>query len=240
MKITTKDLISFWIFFAASIGFSGTFFDDFSDKAKSNEVWEVVHRDWKIKDGFYWAPGKADLKTVPLSLLPIKAEDGMVIEAQCGDMGDGTWQNFAVVFSYENEDEAYTAGAGVGNKQWRFFRLTPKTAAKGGGWGADIVAGLPTKTPLAVKEWYNIRIEIKGTDIFLFGDSKPEGEKLKEKHVFKKKTAPRGRLGLAAAGASPMYNHIKVTGPNVEDLFPVSPRDRLGATWGRIKQAHSL
>ena len=239
MKITTKDLISFWIFFAASIGFSGTFFDDFSDQAKSNEVWEVVHRDWKIKDGFYWAPGKADLKTIPLSLLPIKAEDGMVIEAQCGDMGDGTWQNFAVVFSYENEDEAYTAGAGVGNKQWRFFRLTPKTAAKGGGWGADIVAGLPTKTPLAVKEWYNIRIEIKGTDIFLFGDSKPEGEKLKEKHVFKKKTAARGRLGLAAVGASPMYNHIKVTGPKVEDLFPVSPRDKLGATWGRIKLAHS-
>ena len=99
--------------------------------------------------------------------------------------------------------------------------------------------GLATKTPLAVKEWYNIRIEIKGTDIFLFGDSKPGGEKLKEKHVFKKKTAARGRLGLAAVGASPMYNHIKVTGPKVEDLFPVSPRDKLGATWGRIKLAHS-
>ena len=126
MKITTKDLISFWIFFAASIGFSGTFFDDFSDKAKSNEVWEVVHRDWKIKDGFYWAPGKADLKTVPLSLLPIKAEDGMVIEAQCGDMGDGTWQNFAVVFSYENEDEAYTAGAGGEIISGDFSNLPPK------------------------------------------------------------------------------------------------------------------
>ena len=59
------------------------------------------------------------------------------------------------------------------------------------------------------------------------------------KNVFKKKTAARGRLGLAAVGASPMYNHIKVTGPNVEDLFPVSPQDRLGATWGRIKLAHS-
>ena len=131
MKITTKGLISFWIFFAASIGFSGTFFDDFSDQAKSNEVWEVVHRDWKIKDGFYWAPGKADLKTIPLSLLPIKAEDGMVIEAPCGDMGDGTWQIFAVVFSYEDEDEAYTAGAGGGNKQWRFFRLTPPNCGQG-------------------------------------------------------------------------------------------------------------
>ena len=118
--------------------------------------------------------------------------------------------------------------------------LPPPTAAKGGDWGADIVEGLPTKTPLVVKEWYNIRIEIKGTDIFLFGDSKSEGEKLKAKHVFKKKTAARGRLSLAAAGASLMYNHIKVTGPNVEDLFPVSPRDKLGATWGRIKQAHSL
>ena len=43
---------------------------------------------------------------------------------------------------------------------------------------------------------------------------------MKEKHMFKKKTAPRGRLGLAAAGASPIYNPIKVTGPNIEDLFP--------------------
>ena len=61
---------------------------------------------------------------------------------------------------------------------------------------------------------------------------------MKEKHMFKKKTAPRGRLGLVAAAASPMYNHIKVTGPNIEDLFPVSPRDKLGATWGRIKRTH--
>ena len=114
--------------------------------------------------------------------------------------------------------------------------LPPPTAAKGGDWGADIVEGLPTKTPLVVKEWYNIRIEIKGTDIFLFGDSKSEGEKLKAKHVFKKKTAARGRLSLAAAGASLMYNHIKVTGPNVEDLFPVSPRDKLGDTWGELRK----
>ena len=114
--------------------------------------------------------------------------------------------------------------------------LPPQTAAKEGDWGADIVEGLPTKTPLVVKEWYNIRIEIKGTDIFLFGDSKSEGEKLKAKHVFKKKTAARGRLSLTAAGASLMYNHIKVTGLNVEDLFPVSPRDRLGETWGELSK----
>jgi len=81
----------------------------------------VIHRDWKIKDGFYWAPGKAGLKSLPLTLLSIKATDGMVIEAQCGDMGDGNWQNFAVVFSYEGEDGGYAAGAGVGNRQWRFF-----------------------------------------------------------------------------------------------------------------------
>ena len=240
MKTTTKVLIFLFIFLSIPIGFSGTFFDDFSDSGKSKDIWEVVHRDWKIKDGYYWAPGQEGLKTVPLTLLPIKAEDGMIIEVQCSDAGDGTWQNFAGVYSYENEDEAYTAGAGVGNKQWRFFQLTPKTAAKGGGWGVDIVPGLPTKTPLATEEWYNIRIEIKGTEIFLFGDSKPEGENLKEKHVFKKKTPPRGRLGLAAAGASPMFNHIKITGRNVEDLFSVSPQDKLGATWGRIKQAHSF
>ena len=45
---------------------TGTFynqiFDDFSDRAKSQEVWEMVHQDWTIKDGFYWVPGQADLK----------------------------------------------------------------------------------------------------------------------------------------------------------------------------------
>ena len=49
----------------------------------------MIHRDRKIKDGFYWDPGKADLKSLPLTLLSIKATDEMVIEAQCGDMGDG-------------------------------------------------------------------------------------------------------------------------------------------------------
>ena len=235
-----RSLIWIWVFFSASIGFSGTFFDNFSDIAKSKEVWEIIHRNWKIKNGFYWAPGKVGLKTVPLSLLPIRAENGMVIEAQCGDMGDGQWQNFAVVFSYENEDEAYTAGAGVGNKQWRFFKLTPQTASNGGIWGEDVVPGLPTKTPLTVEKWYNIRIEIKGKNIFLFADSKPNGDKLKEKHVFEMNKTPTGRLGLAAAGASPMYNHIKVTGPNVEDLFSVSPKERLVVTWGRIKNFRSF
>ena len=74
----------------------------------------MIHRDWKIKDGFYWSPGKADLKSVPSPLSPIKAADGMVIEDQCGDRGDGNWQNFAVAFSYKGGDEVYAAAAGVG------------------------------------------------------------------------------------------------------------------------------
>ena len=74
----------------------------------------MIHRDWKIKDGFYWSPGKADLKSVPSPLSPIKATDGMVIEDQCGDRGDGNWQNFAVVFSYEGGDEVYATAPGVG------------------------------------------------------------------------------------------------------------------------------
>ena len=52
MKIITKGLISLGIFFSFD-WVQGTFFDDSSDKAKSKEVWEVIHRDWKIKDGFY-------------------------------------------------------------------------------------------------------------------------------------------------------------------------------------------
>jgi len=43
MKIATKGLISSWIFFVASIGFSGTFFDDFSDalKVKRSGRWSI-------------------------------------------------------------------------------------------------------------------------------------------------------------------------------------------------------
>ncbi len=44
MNITTKGLITFWIFSLASVGFSGTFFDDFSNSAKSKETWDVIHR----------------------------------------------------------------------------------------------------------------------------------------------------------------------------------------------------
>tara|TARA_B100000745_G_C20037024_1_gene353240 strand:- start:185 stop:331 length:147 start_codon:yes stop_codon:yes gene_type:complete len=42
--------------------FYNQIFDGFSDRAKSQEVWEMVHQDWTIKDGFYWVPGQADLK----------------------------------------------------------------------------------------------------------------------------------------------------------------------------------
>ena len=44
MNITTKGLITFWIFSLASGRFSGTFFDDFSNSAKSKETWDVIHR----------------------------------------------------------------------------------------------------------------------------------------------------------------------------------------------------
>jgi len=46
--------------------------------------------------------------------------------------------------------------------------------------------------------------------------------------------------GCVVRVCSMKNRHIKITGPNVEDLFLVSPRDKLGATWGRIKQAHSF
>ena len=70
MKIITKGLTSLGIFFSFDWG-QPHFFDDSSDKAKNKEVWEVIHRNWKINDGLYWALGKADLKSVPLTLLPI-------------------------------------------------------------------------------------------------------------------------------------------------------------------------
>ena len=156
----------------------------------------------------------------------------MVIEAQCGDKGDGNWQNFAVVYAYEDEDLVWSAGAGVGNGQWRMFQFTP-ISSKGGAWGVDIVPGVPVKKPLEVNSWYNIRIEIKGKEITLFGSSEPEGKNLNETNVYEMDGKPKGRIGLGAAGASPMFNEIAVTGKNVRAVESVN---KLAVTWGKVKQ----
>ncbi len=222
------------ISFSVSFGIAGTFIDDFTDPAKTEATWEVIHRDWILKNDTYSAPGAAGLTQDPITLLPIEVEDGMVIEAQCGDKGDGNWSNFAVIYGYEDDDLVWSAGAGVGNDQWRIFQFTP-IASKGGAWGVDAVPGIPVKKPLDPNEWYNIRIEIKGTEITLFGSSTPEGKDLKETNVFKMKKPPKGRIGLGAAGASPTFNWIKVTGKNVNDLFLVEPKDKLATAWGKLK-----
>jgi len=222
-----------FLFFCVSSGFAGTFVDDFSSSAVTEDTWEVIHRDWVVKDGYYWAPGEAGLTQCPITLLPFEVEDGMVIEAQCGDKGDGNWQNFAVVYAYEEEDLVWSAGAGIGNNQWRMFQFTP-IQSKGGAWGADIVPGVPVKTPLNMEEWYNIRIEIKGKEITLSGSSKPESEDLNEENSYEMDDEPEGRIGLGAAGASPMFNEIAVTGKSIR---AVRPLDKMAMTWGKVKQS---
>ena len=214
-------------FFCISSGFAGTFIDDFSAPAETKATWKIIHRDWVVEDGYYWAPGEAGLTQCPITLLPFEVEDGMVIEAQCGDKGDGEWSNFAVVYAYEEEDLVWSAGAGVGNDQWRIFKFTP-IQSKGGAWGIDIVPGVQVKKLLDINKWYNIRIEIKGKEITLLGSSEPEGKDLNEKNY-----EPKGRIGLGAAGASPMFNEIAVTGKNIR---AVNPADKMAVIWGRVKR----
>jgi hypothetical protein len=210
---------------------AGVFIDDFEDSAKTEAMWEVIHRDWVVQDGYYWAPGEAGLTEDPISLLDIEVEDGMVIEAQCGDKGDGNWSNFAVLYAYQEEDLVWSAGAGVGNDQWRMFQFTP-IASKGGAWGIDFVPGVPVKTLLEPNEWYNIRVEVNGKDITLSGSSDPESNKLDEGNVCTLPDAPEGRIGLGAAGASPMFNEFKVT---AQSLQVHTRNDKLATTWAKIK-----
>jgi len=230
LKITIFYALIFGFFYISS-GFAGTFIDDFSDPAGTKATWEVIHRDWIMKDGYYWAPGKAGLTQDPITLLPFEVEDGIVIEAQCGDKGDGEWSNFAVVYAYEDEDLVWSAGAGVGNDQWRMFKFTP-VSSKGGAWGVDIVPGVPVKKLLDPNKWYNIRVEIKGKEITLFGSSEPEGKNLSEQNFYKMEREPKGRIGLGAAGASPMFNEVAVTGKNIRT---VKPADKKAVTWGKVK-----
>ena len=231
LSLATMSLIALT---CATTSFAGEFFDDFQDKAKSEAVWEVIHREWILKGGTYSAPGAAGLTQDPVTLLPITAEDGMIIEASCGDAGDGNWSNFAVIYSYEDEDIVWTGGAGVGNGQWRMFKLTPLQSG-GGAWGTDIVPGVPVKKPLVANEFYHIRIELKGKTATLFASSTPEAKNLNEGNEFTLDKAPTGRIGLAAAGASPIFDWIRVTGKNVEDLFNVDPKGKLATTWGTLK-----
>ena len=233
MRVMTTLFSFVFVFVCAGSILSGEFFDDFENPAKSEAIWEVVQREWIFQDGYCWAPGEAGLATIPVLLLDIHAEDGMVIEAQCGDKGDGHWSNFAIIYSYEEEDLAWSAGAGVGNNQWRMFQFTP-VSSQGGAWGSDFVAGVATASELIAGEWYNIRIEINGADITIYGSSEPGSEDLNESNVCTLPEPPRGRIGLGSAGASPMFNWFRVTGPSVTTTA-VNPVDRLTTTWAGIR-----
>jgi hypothetical protein len=213
---------------------AGVFIDDFENPAKTEAMWEVIQRDWVVQDGYYWAPGADGLTEDAIALLDIEVEDGMVIEAQCGDKGDGNWSNFAIVYAYQEEDLVWAAGAGVGNDQWRMFTFTP-IASKGGAWGSDFVPGVPVKTLLEEGEWYNIRVEIDGKDVKLFGSSKPGSDKLDEENACTLPDAPEGRIGLGSAGASPMFNEFKVT---AQSLQVATRNGKLATTWAKIKVMH--
>ena len=230
-RTITTCVVPIGLWALASAGLCGTFIDDFSDASTTESTWEVVHRDWIVADGTYSSPGEGGLTQCPISLLPIEVEDGMVIEAQCADKGDGNWSNFAVVFAYTEEDEVWAAGAGVGNGQWRMFRFTPISSA-GGVWGEDIVPGVAVQNALVASEWYNIRIEIDGTTVTLYASSDPEGDDLQETNVYEMDSPPEGRVGLGAAGASPMFNEIRVTAKGVR---PVEARGKRATTWGRVR-----
>ena len=212
----------------------GIFIDDFEDPAKTEAMWEVIQRDWVVQDGYYWAPGKAGLTEDPIALLDIEVEDGMVIEAQCADKGDGNWSNFAIIYAYQEEDLVWAAGAGVGNDQWRMFKFTP-VASKGGAWGSDFVPGVPAKTLLEPEGWYNIRVEVNGRDITLSGSSEPGSDKLDEGNSCTLPDMPEGRIGLGAAGASPMFNEFKVT---AQSLQVAARNGKLATTWAKIKVIH--
>ena len=224
-------IAGFGLWAMGSEGVCGTFVDDFSSAAVTESTWEVLYRDWVVADGVYSAPGQAGLTQCPISLLPIDVEDGMVIEAQCSDIGDGNWSNFAVVFAYVDEDVAWAAGAGVGNNQWRIFQFTPLASA-GGAWGVDIVPGVAVQKPLVAGEWYNVRVEIDGATVTLFASSEPESDSLEEVNVYDMDSAPEGRVGLGAAGASPVFIEIRVTGRNVRT---VEAQGKLAATWARVR-----
>jgi len=94
------------------------------------------------------------------------------------------------------------------------------------------VPGVPVKKLLEPNKWYNIRLEIKGKEITLFGSSEPEGKNLNETNVYKMDKKPEGRVGLGAAGASPMFNEVRVTGKSVK---AVKTKNKLAMAWCKIK-----
>lgn len=65
-----------------------------------------------------------------------------------------------------------------------------------------------------------------------FDSPDPESDDLEEVNVYDMDNAPEGRVGLGSAGASPMFNEIRVTGRSVR---PVEALGKLATTWGRVR-----
>lgn len=208
--------------------FAGTFIDTFDNPDQSKDNWEApINGIPTFVDGRYDIEADGDINTVSLLVVDIQTEDGMILEVVGEDMGDARANNFFICFAYISETEMYIAGPFVGGMQtWNVIQIDPQVRA----WPNNMAEAADV---MGINILYNLRVEIHGNTVEVYGSEVGQPIEKKLEHVFDG-GVPVGRIGIGGTNNRARFDDFKVTGANVPDSA-VDPSDKLASTWGEIK-----
>jgi len=142
--------------------FTGTlqsFSDDFNDG--NDNGWTRKSGTWAVEGGEYSGTG-ASISAPAFSVINTETQD-MTIDVDAKDLGTGTYQNFYIVFAYDEANrKAYWAGARVGGNMWSIEEIDIDTGA----W--SYLASTPET--INTNTWYSLKVIVSGDTVTLYAD----------------------------------------------------------------------
>ena len=187
-------------------------FFDFDDNEKPEE-WKEEGGKWKIENGVYIGEELNSVEGVTL----IGEEDwtDLTFEATVRK-AEGNWMALVVRWKDVNNHCGLWVNLGNSTAEWW---------VKAGAYAQQDVGAIKLN-----KEKYELKVVVEG-DVF-------EGyynDKLVT--TMEHKDHKQGRVGLLVWQGSSGFDDVRITGPGIPELA-VNPKEKLAATWARIKASY--
>ena len=166
-----------------------------------NFNWDQIKGTWaseKIEETgeIVYVEKSTSKKKPAFSLVDITTQD-MTIEVKANDQGEGSYQNFFIVFAYDEANKtAYLAGARADDDQWTIEQRNIKGSGKK-------LAYIPETVNAGT--WYDLKVVVSGNTVTLYADGV---EKLS--YTFSS-GIPSGRIGLGGINNQAYFDDYIVT-----------------------------
>ncbi len=131
------------------------------------------------------------------SLIDIETQD-MTIEVDGNDLGDSNFQNFFIVFSYDEVDDLiYWAGARVGGDSWSIEKMDASCDGRSGTLASS-------SEVIDANTWYHLKITIQGSTVTVYADGLE-----KVRYTFPN-GIPKGRIGIGGQRNHAHFDNFEV------------------------------